>query len=382
MNIPIILIISFILVFFSNIAKSNDFSTVNNPPEESANTANFPPNQPMASQKVGNLEFMVDSWRGGNDNGYVHKGVIWLSIKNDGIKPVSLNYVAESAKIVNEFGDTWQGGDFTNGVGINAGNSANVLYIIQPGKVMHANIGILNSSIQRNQTNGTKFNFSAIFSSYVDIGGGRLKKTHVYPVSIVGFHEGPDQSSVNDPTNNINSTQQDVVQKETVDDLEFKADPLQISRDQNTTMPNTYLTVFLTIKNKGTMPVSLNYLDSSGVLINQFSQSWSFISSTGIGLDNGGTTSLDYVIQPGAEIKATLRYADILPENQSPGNNFNFSATFTSYVDTGGGRLKEVHVYPVSFIGLHKSSLIKSGINDLKSVGSQLKNTFKNFFGN
>jgi hypothetical protein len=384
MNPSIILIISFILVFFSNVANSNDLVPNATPAQENTKTSNLTPNQSMPSQKVGNLEFMVESWRGGTESQYIHKGVIWLSIKNDGIKPVSLNYVLGSAKIINEYGDTWQYGESLNGVGSASGNSANVLYIVQPGKVIHMNLGLTNSTIQQNQTNGTKFNFSATFSSYIDIGGGRLKKTHIYPVSIVGFHEGPDEASQNDQNNNSNSNQQDVLQKEAVDDLEFDVNSLQMSQDQGgSVFVSSFLTVYLTIKNNGSTPVSLNYLLNSGVMVNEFSELWFFKSISGVGLDTGTTTSLDYVIQPGDETKATIVFSNMPTQsNKSLGTNFNFSATFTSYVDTGGGRLKEVHIYPVSFIGLHKSSIMKSGIDDIKSVGSQLKNTFKNFFGN
>lgn len=383
MNPSIILILSFILFFFSNVAKSNDLAPSATPAQENTKTSNLTLNQSMPSQTVGNLEFMVESWRGGTENQYIHNGIIWLSIKNDGIKPVSLNYVLGSAKITNEYGDTWQNAQTINGVGLEAGNSANVLYVIQPGKVMHVNLSLTNSTIRQNQTNGTKFNFSGTFSSYIDIGGGRLKKTHIYPVSITGFHEGPDQANQNESSNNINPAQQDAVQKETVDDLEFEVNSLQMSHDHGSLIVGSYLTVYLTIKNKGSMPVSLNYLQNSGVLTNEFSDPWFFKSVSGVGLDTGTTTSLDYVIQPGDETKATIVFSNIATQsNKSLGENFNFSATFTSYVDTGGGRLKEVHIYPVAFIGLHKSSIMKSEINDIKSVGNQLKSTFKNFFGN
>lgn len=175
-----------------------------------------------------------------------------------------------------------------------------------------------------------------------------------------------------------------------VGELSFKVTSLRISRVK----PNTYsttddvwATLTLTITNTGKTPIALNYKGKSASFVNEHGYSWRERNDlggraiTGLPVETSNSASTDYVIDPGGELSATIPLLANLEPAQSTGTSFNFQAVFSSFKDMGEGRLKKVRSYPVSFLGLKKSSLTEAAAQSVKDGTSNVELNFKDALG-
>ena len=218
----------------------------------------------------------------------------------------------------------------------------------------------------------------------------------VFAVSLVWFQYGivqaedtaTMQTSSSEIVSATNSAppEADTVPTQTVGDLTFKITSLRISSSSTISLHTA--SIWMTIKNNGKTPIALNYSASDGGnFVNEFGDRWNFNSVSGVGLASSNSASMDYLVAPGGELRAviTMNNAALSP-NQSNGNTFNFEAIFLSFRDIGGGRLHKDHTYPVSFVGIHESSIV-SNVRDqvkdqVKGVSGQIQNALKSIFGN
>lgn len=167
-----------------------------------------------------------------------------------------------------------------------------------------------------------------------------------------------------------------------VGELSFKVTSLRISRYEG----YSKATLTLTITNNGKSPIALNYKNDSGIMVNEHGYTWKVPNYgggvSGLPVENGRSASTDYIIDPGSELRATLQLVlEAMKPGQTVGNEYNFQAVFTSFKDMGEGRLSRVRAYPVSFIGLKKSSMPEAAAQDLKDGVSTIEVDLKNALG-
>lgn len=178
-----------------------------------------------------------------------------------------------------------------------------------------------------------------------------------------------------------------------VGELSFQATSLRISRvtpNKYSTEDDVWATLTLTITNHGKEPIALNYKEKSASFVNEHGYSWrerndlSGRAISGLAIETRNSASTDYVVDPGGQLSATIPLFLGLKPNQSTGTSFNFQAVFSSFKDMGEGRLKKIRSYPVSFMGLKKSSLSEATAQSAKdgasNVGLNLKDALGRFF--
>lgn len=180
-----------------------------------------------------------------------------------------------------------------------------------------------------------------------------------------------------------------------VGELSFKVTSLRISRvkpNKYASRDETWATLALTITNHGKEPIALDYKGGSASFVNEHGYAWterhdlSGREISGLPVEGNNQASVDYVVDPGGQLSATIPLFSELSPNQSTGTTFNFQAVFSSFKDMGEGRLKRLRSYPVSFIGLKQSSTPEASGTDLKNGTSNsnfdLKGVLGRFFKN
>ncbi|NNM60228.1 MAG: hypothetical protein HKM04_10510 [Legionellales bacterium] len=185
-----------------------------------------------------------------------------------------------------------------------------------------------------------------------------------------------------------NKNQQSDIQNEqvptlTVGKIKFEVESLRVAA------PNIggHATIWLKITNNSNKTVCLNAnsINAASALVNEYGVKW-FLNGqngvTGIGVMGYGVASTNNPLNPG---ESTIASIDLLPMDitvTNYGNQFNFSMEFVSYRDRGDGKLFSEGSYPVTFIGLHQSSVASNIQQDLKGAGSKVEGIFKSIFGN
>ncbi len=170
----------------------------------------------------------------------------------------------------------------------------------------------------------------------------------------------------------------DPIPTQTVKNLTFKITSLRIG-----SWPRT-ASIWITVTNNGTTPVALNYNGMhDSIFVNEYGDKWYYNSVSGVGYANASYASMDYVVPPGGELRATINMINSgIGPSQSNGNTFNFQTEFLSYRDLGGGRLQKDQLYPVSFVGIHESSIVGNAKDQVENAGGRIKNAFKSLCGN
>lgn len=169
-----------------------------------------------------------------------------------------------------------------------------------------------------------------------------------------------------------------------IGELGFRVMSLRVSeRDQSQYYKST-ATIALRIHNYGRQPIALNYNKGSGSFVNERGYTWNATPNNGvrgIGIADSGNASIDYVIDAGGDMGVTLALGNDLHKGQTAGNEFDFQATFASYEDIGEGRVRRIRSYPVSMVGLKKSSIAEQLSDAPREVGDSLKKAFGGLFG-
>ena len=123
-------------------------------------------------------------------------------------------------------------------------------------------------------------------------------------------------------------------------------------------------TVVLRVRNAGSAPVVLNYLDGSWVLVDEHGHGYALGYSTQVSdrMPHGITTATSRsasgtdVFEPGESRDITFVAGRGTAFREPPGGTtFNFSATFEAIGSGPGGQLRVLRTYPVVFQGVPKS---------------------------
>lgn len=185
--------------------------------EQIAESSTEAKTEKLPEVRVGALSFKVTSLLISRvkPSTYAKQDHIWatlaLTITNHGKEPIALNYKGGSASFVNEHGYAWHerhdlSGREISGLPTETNREASVDYVVDPAGQLSATIPLF-LELTPNQSTGTSFNFQAVFSSFKDMGEGRLKKVRSYPVSFHGLKKSslPEAAaqSIKDGSNNI-----------------------------------------------------------------------------------------------------------------------------------------------------------------------------------
>mgnify|MGYP001567658689 CR=1 FL=1 len=113
-----------------------------------------------------------------------------LTIRNHGLKPISLTYLHESATMSDDRGYRWKDAVNTNsnstGIALTDYQGASLESVIDPAGELRVTIP-LTFGLNPGQSPGSSFDFQAAFASYEDLGQGKIRRTRQYPVSVVGL---------------------------------------------------------------------------------------------------------------------------------------------------------------------------------------------------
>lgn len=169
-----------------------------------------------------------------------------------------------------------------------------------------------------------------------------------------------------------------------VGDLSFRITSLRVSQRNN--LGNSTAAAAVSIRNRGTNPVSLTYLDDSAAMTDDHGYSWKDAvdvnrNTSGIALTAYNGASLETVVDPGSAIGITLPMTFAMNDGQSPGASFDMQATFISYEDLGQGRLRRLRAYPVSFVGLQPNKAPGVPVSGAEPVGDAMKKALGSIFG-
>lgn len=141
---------------------------------------------------VGDLVFQVTSLRvSAPESDHMHFSIatISLQVRNAGDTPQSLCMEEMSARITNDLGYVWGSSAFRNkvtGVCLATQSKASTDYTVAPGKTLRLQLQ-LPLKMSSGQTIGGAYDFAADFSSYRNLGEGKLEIANRYPVSFVGL---------------------------------------------------------------------------------------------------------------------------------------------------------------------------------------------------
>ncbi len=318
-----------------------------------------------AEQRVGDLSFKVKSLRvlePRDDSGNQSWATISVSITNHGKTPIALDYVGGKTSFVNERGYVWKeskdSGRAIIGVPVAEYNEASVKTVLDPESELTVMIPLKFDSLNHpERTAGNSFDFAAEFVSYENMGEGRLKKLRTYPILFAGLNKTPAQL---EPASGSKPAAQPEVR---VGDLGFKVDTLKVKEPKDHVSQQSWATINMTIFNHGTSPIALNYVWGKSGLVNERGYGWvdstdnnSNVSGLPVARDN--RASVQGIINPGAEVKVEipLKFDSFNHPERTSGNFFDFAAEFDAYEDMGEGLVKHVRTYPVSFVGLQKTS--------------------------
>lgn len=146
-------------------------------------------------------------------------------------------------------------------------------------------------------------------------------------------------------------------------------------------------TVSMRIRNTGDQALPLCVLSKSIRLVNDLGYTWyapinrSNDGVTGLYAATATKASLDYVVDPGREIRVQMQLLFRQQKQQTLGSSYDFAAEFAAYRDMGEGQLKQTRVYPVSFVGLQRSGALQGAADDVKNIGSDAKRALGSLFG-
>lgn len=174
------------------------------------------------------------------------------------------------------------------------------------------------------------------------------------------------------------------VVEQRIGELGFRVMSLRVSERDRGRVYNSWATLALRIHNYGSKPIALNYNDRSGSFVNARGYTWAKKmdhSVRGVGIADGGSANVDYVIDAGGDMGVTIALGNDLRDGQTAGDEFDFQAVFSSYEDLGEGRVRRIRSYPVSMIGLKKSTLAEQLSDTPREVGDSLKKAFGGLFG-
>jgi hypothetical protein len=170
-------------------------------------------------------------------------------------------------------------------------------------------------------------------------------------------------------------------QEITVGNLGFTIKSLRVA-GQTETSPFSIATVAIQVVNKGATPIALDYKKGAMTLTDEhgyiFDDHTYGSQVVGIGVSDGNSASVDYVIDPGQTLGIQCHLSRATQRGQTVGQNFDFAGEFIAFQDMGEGKVKALRNYPVSIVGIQKTPVIRGAI---EGVGDQVKHGFSSIFG-
>lgn len=349
----------------------------------------------LPEARVGDLSFKVTSLRVSENKKMFFNSwaTISMTITNNGKVPVALNYVWDKTKLVNARGYVWRDSNDRPVLGLPVADAYKAgIAPIEPGGEVNVTIPLFYENSNPGKTAGNSFDLGLEFESYQVAAEGKVTKLRTYTVSFAGLHSSPAQASEKPETSADNastgnsSLKAEPIPEARVGDLVFKVNALRVSKESRLTGFASNATISMTITNVGETPIALDYAAGKVSFVNEIGQYWDdrFVdhAMTGLPTAKARSAGINVVIKPGSEVQATLKlFYETLIDTHEIGDNFNFEVEFESYRDMGEGEVRKVRTYPVSFLGLHQSSMQVAAKQGMQDFGNALKKSFGSMFG-
>lgn len=319
---------------------------------------------PSAGVTDGDLTFRVTSLRVPSSQIPVYlvsaPAKIFMRVFNHGSAPVSLAYVLRKTNFVNEYNYVWT--DLGNaglrsiientltGLPAEYNNTSAPYSIVDPGQSIDFALPLSGGPHSSGQTAGTTFDFAAEFDSYEDLGEGRARKARTYPIAFVGLHRTDDAASAG-------SAQ--LPRTVTVGDVHFELQGFEVEPGRYRGEYRAHMRIAIT--NGGKSPLALNYGFRQAQFIDDRGYPWAeepgaWPQGMPYTIDGGGP-HLNDPIGPQQTRDVDLTFvlemrALGLPQDTGPGQVFDFAGEFSSWVNLGEGKAREVRCYPIAFLEL------------------------------
>jgi len=163
------------------------------------------------TQQVGDLSFEVASLRVGPAKGHTprHTGVTaTIRIRNNGTSPVALNYKRRSYNVTDSRGygyalyrEHYTGVAGVTGMAVSDEKRADTSGVLRPGQTQNVTFFAVRY-MRDGETTGETFDINTTFSSFEDMGQGRIRRINDFPVAFIGVRpQGQVQGVVNDAIN-------------------------------------------------------------------------------------------------------------------------------------------------------------------------------------
>ncbi len=176
----------------------------------------------------------------------------------------------------------------------------------------------------------------------------------------------------------------------TVGPLQFRLASLRVSTPdfQGGNMKKiSDVLVTLEIVNQGSEPIALGYISRSARMADDKGYSYASDLATtetqlvsGVGIIRSRQADNTYIAEPQQPLRTSFRIRGEFRKGQSPGDQFDFTAEFAEIRDLGEGTLEIGRRYPLSLIGMQRSSVGEVLSDTPKEIGSELKKAFGGLF--